>query len=173
VKALAPFSISFKGLKPGDHPFDFLLTRSFFDEFAHGEIHDGEVQVRLILTREERMLLFHFSLSGEVKLPCDRCLEEVIIPVEGSEQLIVRFGETFSEESDDVVIIPETETRFDVAPYLYEYVHLLLPMRRVHPDDEQGNSTCNPEVIKKLEELSKHPEEDPRWEGLKELRIES
>jgi uncharacterized metal-binding protein YceD (DUF177 family) len=69
-----------------------------------------------------------------------------------------------------VQVIPDTAHEIDLAPFLYEYIHLLLPVRRVHPDERNGQSGCNPEVLKKLEELAPHPHLDPRWETLNRLK---
>jgi uncharacterized metal-binding protein YceD (DUF177 family) len=57
-----------------------------------------------------------------------------------------------------------------MSPFLYEYIHLLLPIRRVHPEDDQGNSRCDPEIIRKLKELSESHMPDPRWEALNQLK---
>ncbi len=45
----------------------------------------------------------------------------------------------------------------------------------MHEDDENGNSTCDPQVLAKLEELSQKEEEkesDPRWDALKNLKLD-
>ena len=44
----------------------------------------------------------------------------------------------------------------------------------MHPDDEFGNITCNPEMLEKLEEHmieqdSNEEISDPRWDKLKDL----
>jgi uncharacterized metal-binding protein YceD (DUF177 family) len=48
-------------------------------------------------------------------------------------------------------------------------------MRCVHPDDENGNSTCDSEMLNLLDSMQQkeHDENeiDPRWEKLKELKI--
>lgn len=46
-------------------------------------------------------------------------------------------------------------------------------MQLIHPDNEDGVSGCNPEVIKYLatSQVTKHTEEeDPRWAALKKLK---
>lgn len=119
------------------------------------------------------MLVFLFSISGEVILACDRCNEPIQIPLFGEERLIVKFGDEYSEQSYEVQIIPESESKFDTAPFLYEFIHLLLPMRRIHPEDEKSDSACAQTVMDKIEELSQKPKEDPRWEKLKELGMKN
>lgn len=173
MKSLESFIIPFRGLKPGIHRFDLQVDRSFFDQFQHGEIREGEMQVRIDLEKQERMLIFSFTVSGTASLPCDRCNEPVSLPVSVSERLIVKFGEEFQEQDDEVQIIPETESRFDTAPILYEYIHLALPMRRVHPEDDMGTSRCQPDMLARLQQLLKKRGPDPRWEKLKEVRGKS
>jgi uncharacterized protein len=82
----------------------------------------------------------------------------------------VKFGSGFFEEDDEIQVIPEGETHFDVSPFIYEYIHLLLPIRKVHPEDENGESRCNGEVVGRLDAPLADPEPDPRWEALKKLR---
>lgn len=167
VKPLDSFIIPFRGLKPGIHRYDLTIDRTFFEHFEKSEISEGELNIHIDLEKDERMLIFHFLIDGSVSLPCDRCAEPVTIPVKGKERLIVKFGESFSELDEEVQIIPESETHVDVSPFLYEYVHLLLPLKRVHKEDDKGNSSCNPDMLAKLKELLHSRAEDPRWEKLK------
>ena len=169
MKSLEQFIIPFSGLKVGFHRFDFKVDRAFFEAFEFGEIRSGSVGIVLALEKKERMLVFDFSLSGTVDLPCDRCGEMMDIPVKGEERLIVKLGEAYRDEGEEVIIIPETDKQFDVSRFLYEVLHLMIPAKRVHPESG-GRSTCNPEILKKLEELSGHHEPDPRWEALKKLK---
>jgi uncharacterized protein len=67
------------------------------------------------------------------------------------------------------VVINEKEHEFDVSQYLYEYIHLMLPIQKVHGTDENGNSLCDPEVIRYIKETEDH-HTDPRWEALKKLK---
>ena len=88
----------------------------------------------------------------------------------GEKKLIVKFGNETYEETDEILIIPETDYQIDLYHYVYEYINLLLPVKKVHPEDSNGNSTCNAEVIKKLEELENQNPTDPRWNELKKLK---
>jgi uncharacterized metal-binding protein YceD (DUF177 family) len=48
---------------------------------------------------------------------------------------------------------------------------LALPLKRVHTIDKHGKNTCDPVMIKKLEEfiIVEEKENDPRWDELKKL----
>jgi uncharacterized protein len=167
---LKEYSIPFSGLSIGNHQFTFEIDDTFFENFEYSEIHSAAVRVDVTMERKERMLLFTFIFSGSVHALCDRCAEEFDRQIEGTESLVVKFGHEFSEESDDVVVIPDTEHQFNVAPYLHEYLILMQPIRSVHPEDNKGKSTCDPDMIKRLEALSHHEAIDPRWEALRKIQ---
>lgn len=164
------YCISFRGLKPGVHPFDFEVGDTFFDSFPESQIHKGAVSVHVKFEKEERMLILHFTLEGIAVVPCDRCNEPMQVKISGTERLIMKFGEEYQEQSDEVLVIPEMSHQVNLAPFIYEYIHLLLPMRKVHGEDAADGSICDPEVIKKLEELNRKSETDPRWEALSKLK---
>lgn len=164
------FMIRFGGLKADTHHFDFEIDDKFFEHFEYSEIKNGTIAVHVELVKEEKVLTFHFFFDGKVILPCDRCFEPVELKISGAEQLIVKFGSGYYEENEELQIIPEGVNHFDISPFLYEYSHLLLPVRRVHPEDENGNSLCDPEIIKMLEQTSSASEPDPRWEVLNKLK---
>jgi uncharacterized protein len=167
------YVIQFGGLKAGEHHFDFEIDDTFFEHFEYSEIKNGTIAVHLELVKEEKVLTFHFFFDGMVILPCDRCFEPVDLKIKGTEQLIVKFGESYYEENDELQIIPEGVNQFDISPFLYEYIHLLLPVRRIHAEDENGNSLCDPEIIKMLDQPTSRAETDPRWEVLNKLKNNS
>jgi len=167
------FIIPFGGLKLGKHQFDLKVEDSFFDHFEYGEIKSGSVNIHLDLEKQERMLVLDFTINGTVFFPCDRCGDPLGIDITGKERLIVKLGNEYLEESEEVQIIPETDKSFDVSTFLYEVMHLLLPAKRVHTDNLKGESQCNPEVLKKLKELSEQHSPDPRWEILGKLKNDS
>lgn len=166
---LRHFIIPFSGLKAGNHTFTFEIDDKFFEHFEYSEIRKGEVHIDCLLEKQARMMVLFFDIAGTVKVPCDRCAEEFDLQVEGKQKLIVKFGADHLEESEDVLVITEKEHELDISQYLYEYVHLLLPIKKVHGTDDQGNSLCNPEVLRFIKEVEDHPV-DPRWEVLNKLK---
>ncbi|MFP4471630.1 MAG: YceD family protein [Bacteroidales bacterium] len=167
---LKKFVIPFRGLKLGVHHFDFEIDDKFFEAVESAEIEHGRVSVGVDLTKQERMLILEFGIEGMVEVSCDRCLEPLEMPVKGNERLIVKFGENRDEESDEVIIIPESDHQINISQYLYEFISLLLPMQKIHPDDEHGNSTCNPDMLERLGRRDGEKQTDPRWDVLKKLK---
>jgi len=154
------YIISFKGLSLGSHVFDWTIDGSFFATYEMPEINDASIDVQLTLMKHSRFLELHFALNGWAEVNCDRCLDALKLEIASDARLFVNFGEHSGEndsDGDDVIILPHGEERLDVAQYLYEYAHLSLPIRKVHPDDANGQSACNALMISKLNQyLVKH-----------------
>lgn len=166
---LDQFVIPFSGLKAGNYQYDFDIDNEFFEHFDQSEIQQAKIKVNVDMDRQQRMLVFLFSIDGTVVVPCDRCLVDFDLPISGQEQLIVKFGEEHREETEDIFIITENEHSFNLGPFIYEYIHLLIPYRRVHGVDENGKSLCDPAMTKYI----KHEDDkatDPRWDALKALK---
>ena len=167
---LKEFIIQFRGLEIESHQFKFEVKNSFFEAFDYSELKAGDLSVNLSMEKQETMLVLGFSLKGSVKVLCDRCLDEFDFEIDRSEQLIVQFGASYQELSDEIVVIPANAYEIDLAPYIYEYINLSLPIQKMHPDDSDGNSLCKKEITDLLNDLSGEKEIDPRWEELKKLK---
>jgi uncharacterized metal-binding protein YceD (DUF177 family) len=171
VSYLKDFIIPFEGLSIGNHELDFDVNQLFFEEIAYSEIRNGSINVKLDFDKQETMFILSFSIEGNVEVQCDRCTDSFNYPIKGNQQLIVQFGDQFVEEDGEMIVIPRTDSEINLAPFIYEYIFLMLPIQRIHPDDDLGNSTCNKEMLKKLDELSfSEKQDDPRWDALKKLK---
>lgn len=161
-------TIRFSGLKPGRYIYFYTLTDEFFDEWKNDEIRGGEVKINVEMERFEHMLMFNFTLEGTLTTMCDRCLSDLTVPVEGVENLCVRFSDTETSDDENVVILPESAFEIDLSQWLYEYAAVRIPMQHIHPDGE-----CDPEVTKFITENKEEEVTDvidPRWEALKKLK---
>ena len=103
---------------------------------------------------------------------CDRCLEDYKQDLESSNGMLIKFGPDWEEVDDEVLTIPHVESRLDLSKLIYEFIHLALPMQRVHQTTDEGKNECDPEMLKKLEEHTTDSEEniDPRWKDLGKLK---
>ena len=167
------YSIPFAGLAKGSHQFEFEIDDKFFELFENSVIRKADVHVELDFHKAETVLTLTFRMKGSITQSCDRCLEEFQIPVDTMQVMLVRFGIAGVGETDDIIVIPHTEHQINVAQHIYDYLSLLIPMRVVHPDDENGNPGCDPEFLKRLSEdaSENEPPRDPRWEILKNLGL--
>lgn len=167
-------SIQFSGLATGIYEYDYRLDSTFFSQFENDDLRDCEVDYRVKLERKERLLVFVFNFSGQVKVECDRCLKMMEVPVKGEQTLYVKFGEAKESDDENVVFLPEGESKIDLAQWLYEFVAIEVPIVHSHPDDENGNPTCDPEMLKYISEGDSvgQQDSDPRWDALKALKDE-
>jgi uncharacterized protein len=148
------YIIFFKGLKEGVHCFDLTIEKPFFEAFKQLEIPDGNLKVQVELVRHTSFLELSIDFSGNIQVPCDRCLEYFSMSVSYSGYLMVRFSETETESDEEVIFLHPDEDRIDLTHYLYECISLNIPIRKVHPDLPNGESGCDPEMIKRLDEIS-------------------
>lgn len=186
------FLIQFIGLKLGTHQFDFHIEHDFFDLFNYDEFNNANIDVTLNLLKQTTMLELEFSHKGTVNVPCDVTNEDFDLPIEGELKLLVKFGEEFNNDNEDLLILPHGEFQFNVAQYIYEMIVLSVPYKRVHPsiaadyeveddafdtldflddedlelinEDQEGTENETPE-----EDSDNNKETDPRWDKLKQL----
>ena len=165
------YTIPLSGLKEGRLAFDFGIGNEFFEKFEESEVKEGSLTANIEIDKRSSHLDVVIRITGRVKLCCDRCLEMFFHPVSCENRLLVKFGKSMEDNDPDIISVPEGEHELDLQQQIYEFIHLSLPIRRVHPDDNNGISTCDPEMLKKLEELivEEEIESDPRWDELKKL----
>ena len=152
------------------------------------EVQKGKVNVTLTVKRTSRAFELSFQTEGMVSVPCDRCLDDMELPISSSDKLMVKFGHEYAEEGDNLIVIPEEEGEINVAWFMYEFVALSIPMKHVHAPGK-----CNKAMTGKLNKhlktnanedsddtfdtggddivIEEEVEEqiDPRWNELKKI----
>jgi len=171
MSILSFYNVAFKGLSQGKHVFDYEVDDKFFNEFDGGLIDEGRVIVRLTLEKQSSLMILWFDLKGTIKVQCDRCLEMYDQPIESHDRIFVKFGEKEFNNGDDVIWVSTNDYQLNMAQLIYEYIGLALPIKRVHPDDKNGNSTCDPEMIEKLSKyvVKEDEQKNSVWNDLKKL----
>lgn len=181
------YKIVLRSLSEGKHVYDYQLDDSFFallkDE--ESDLKKGKLNVKVDLKRNTTTFDLNFDIQGQVFVPCDRCLDDMAMDVSTKNHLIVKFGHEYAEESDEIMTIPEEEGEINIAWFLYEFIVLSLPMKKVHPAGE-----CNKTMASKLKRhkvTSANDEDedddldldsessgdvDSRWDSLKDLNFD-
>ncbi len=126
--------------------FGYDIDKAFFERID-GMIDDG------CLTTEVEFLgcsagVFKFSVhsEGTVKVPCDRCMSDVELRIDTTDELCAKLGAEYSDEGD-CVVVPENEGELDLSLLIYEFIVLSMPIRCVH---EPG--MCDDTVMELLSE---------------------
>lgn len=172
VKLFNEYLVRFSELKKDQETFEFLLKDSFFKVFESNEWDTGSVQVSVTASKRSDGITFDFDLKGELIVTCDRCLETFQHQLNSEQTLFVKFGQTEQELDDDVQVVSKDDNQIDLSSFLYEYLVLALPVKKVHPENSEGKSGCDPRMIAKLNEhiITEESEiMDPRWQDLKNL----
>jgi len=173
------FKLRISGIKLGKHSFSINCDKTFFEIADIPDVLEGLIEVQIEMEVFEKMITLNFHFKGFIQHPCDRCCEPVKIDLDFREKLLVKLvpfvEENEPNEDDNLWIINENEYELDVFNFVYESIYLAIPTRVLHPDDENGNSTCDPNILKKLEELSGKRDAnktmDSRWEALKNIKL--
>lgn len=177
VETKKDFVVKFSGLKSGSYDYKFELDDDFFSGYGNENLQKGKVFFDIVLEKKEKLMKFEADFSGTLNSFCDRCLKPLDIPVSGHETLYVEFGDEGDEsDNDSILIIPESEYQLDLSQFMYECVATAVPMRNVHPDDENGTPTCDGDMLKFLSTEEMEPKNsattvtNPIWDKLKDLK---
>lgn len=187
---LSLYKIPLRSLSEGKHEYKYHLDNGFFSLLDDGtaDIKKGDLDVVLSVKKISNTFELNFDIKGTAHVPCDRCLDDIKMEVDTQNRLFVKFGAEYSEESDEVVVIPEEDGEINISWFLYEFILLSIPMKRVHPAGE-----CNKAMTSKMKKYkatsgddddladeedddniddSDNGGSDPRWDALKDINID-
>ena len=150
------FIIPLNGLTTGKREFDWRVGKEFFEAFENSEILDAELVASVMVEKSGRYLGVDCDVTGDVTVSCDRCLDDLILPVDVEVRLSVKYGDEESSEEHlegerEVIFVPETDAELDMSQIIYDYALLALPMQKTHAPGE-----CNPEAMKYFEAPEVH-----------------
>lgn len=180
------FDIAFVGLKPGIHEFEYAVNDRFFEERQLPDFQNCSAQVKLSLDKKNGFMLLKFEIGGKVEVTCDRC-GSTTLPWNLWDEfnIVVKLVENpdemnEQEEDPDVYYISRGESHLHVADWIYEFILLSLPMRKMCAEEEAGKHPyCNVKGLELLEKLKsgedrteeeKTESSNPLWKGLEKFK---
>ncbi|MCH5247608.1 MAG: DUF177 domain-containing protein [Muribaculaceae bacterium] len=193
------YKLQLKSLPEGVHKMSFKMGKPFFINMDNTDIHDANLVADLELTYRNGIYDLNFHITGEVVVLCDRCLDDLVFPIDTTYHIVVRYGDKYNDEGDEYLEIPESDTYLNVAYMLYDTVALAIPIKHVHPlgkcnrqmsallkkhrserqpdeiDDFDSDADFEIEggdVIETDIPSSDEEKTDPRWDKLKNLKSE-
>lgn len=149
----ADYIVPLNGLSAGKIKFFWHVGKEFFVESGSSEILDADIDAEVIVEKSGNYIGVDCDLNGEIVVPCDRCMEDLAVPVSELISLSVKFGSEQAEASQhtgaddgrETVYLSKDEASLDMAQIIYDYSMLALPLQRVHAEGD-----CNPEAVKYL-----------------------
>ncbi len=171
MQELDKFNIDIFRLSNSTHDYQFEIGNSFFEAQPGSLISEGKGEVKVVLDKSDNFIQAGFELDLVVKLECDRSLEPFDYAIKKEESLIFKYGEEEMEIDDNIVIIHRNRQRINMAQYIYEFIGVSIPMKKLHPRFE--NEGEEDELIyssgSESDEGGTEPV-DPRWHKLKNLK---
>ncbi|MFD3003527.1 YceD family protein [Pontibacter toksunensis] len=180
MKKERDYEIGIAKLSNKTHLYEFELDDSFFDLFGRDLILGGNLIAHVELDKTESMLTFHIDIKGQVRLTCDRSLDEFDYPIDVQGTFRIKYGDENAELDDDLWQITSNTQSINIAQHLYDYIGLAVPMKKLHPrfveetdeeDDKQGDiliySSRN--TTESDEDDDDDEDVDPRWDALRNL----
>lgn len=172
MKFANQYIIPFKGLKDGEHEFEFSFDKVFFEKHEVLEVRNGKMIANVLLNKNPQILTLSVSIQGFLEVQCDRCLDYFDLPVDYISKLIVKFSENITDCEDEIWMIHPQENELNLEQYFFECIGLSIPLQKVHPKKKDGKSGCNEDMLtiikKHSSTIEKETDEtDPRWNKLK------
>ncbi|MBR6285377.1 MAG: DUF177 domain-containing protein [Bacteroidaceae bacterium] len=184
MEKIDTYKIDFKALTEDSTEFSYALSDDFFELIEATEFRSGNLNADLRVKKTAGAFELTFHTEGTIVVPCDRCLDDMELPIDCTDTMRVKFGEENNYDDPELIVIDERDGTLNIAWYIYEFVALSIPIQHTHAPGK-----CNEELML---ELSKHlatrsgdedddfdaePEDetgdapiDPRWEALKKLK---
>lgn len=185
------YKIPLQSLGVGSHHFDFKMDKQFFVNMESTDVHDADLDASTEVTYNGDFYSISFHITGEVVLICDRCLDDLHYPIDEEYNIVVKYGDDYNDDNDEVLEIPKSDTTLNVAYMLYDTVTLAIPIKHVHPlgkcnrqmsamlkkhraTNGDEDSDLENELIDEIDNIDAENEKqeratDPRWDALKKL----
>ena len=184
---MASHKLPLNSLSIGVQEFSYHLDGSFFNDVEATEVNSASVDAQLrVDKKEEGIYLLSFRFSGELIIPCDRCLDDMTLSVDTTYDLTVKEGDEYDDSDEKVLVIPGHRRELDLTPLMRDTVLLTIPLMHTHP-----SGSCNEQMLTKLQQMravnvtdeqlyGSAPDTettnrssdaiDPRWAALKKLK---
>lgn len=178
MKELQKYTISISSLENKPYEFDFESGDAFFEALEQDLIQHGSFRTHLVLTKSSSMIQLNFHIQGTVELVCDRSLDTFDEPIAIEEQLFLKYADRVEELTDEIELILWDTQQINIARYLFDFIVLSLPMKKLHPRFRQEETDDDPEQEGKVvyrsdspnpDQEDQEPPIDPRWELLRKL----
>ena len=175
VGRLGVYSINIVGLSNKQHHFDYEFGDEFFSKYGSDLVSEGSFHVDLLLDKRETFLEADFKIKGIAKLVCDRTLEPFDYPILSTHKMVFKYGDEDQEITDEIMIIHRDTVALEVGQYIYEFIGLAIPIKKLHPrfQDEEDDEGTEGKIVyssEKPQEQKKEDDIDPRWNILKKLK---
>lgn len=173
MNLLKKYDISIFGLEDQEYTFEFEGGKVFFDAFNNDIT--GIFKAIILLNKTSTMIQMRFDIEANLKLICDRSLEEFEENIHSKERYFFKFGEKDQKDySDEMEIIALGTQTINIAQHIYDFIALAVPLKRLHPSLRDENDSEEDTLVYTSggdDEIEEKEESiDPRWAALMKLK---
>ncbi len=168
MEKLQEFEIPITGSKNSKAEFSFEIGPEFFSSFENSLLKEGDLNAKVELEKSDTLIDAKFEIWGDLRLTCDRSLEEFDQPISIEKEHVFKYGDHEEEYSEEITLIPFESSSINIGQLIYEFIGLEVPFRKVHPRFRNPDGSEMDFEFKAEAEEKK--EIDPRWEELKKIR---
>ena len=174
-KIIQTFDIHLLNINKDVETIDYQLDDSFFKSFEQDVVQKGNLKVIAEVVKTHAMITINLEISGDVKLVCDRSLEEFKYSLDIKDSLYYKYGDEDLDLDINLYQIKEKTNKLNIADDLLEFIMIEIPFRKIHPkfDEEEEDETDGPYYQTSVEDTEIEEEKvvaDPRWAELKKLK---
>ena len=166
------YKFDFKELSKGKYSQEYIVDDNFLRELDYPDLKKGKIKIFAEIDITGSSIFFEFRINGYLEVMCDVCLDYFEMKINNQTDLIAIFNDDTNiiSEQENKIFISKSENYVNLTSHFRDFILLSLPIKKVHPLDEDGNRTCNQDFLLKLEELSTiEKKKDPRWDKLKKI----
>ena len=114
------FVIPLNGLAAGENRFFWQAGKEFFEGYDNTEVLDAQLDIKTLVDKSGRYIGVDCDITGWLIVECDRCLEDLKMPIDVEVRLSVKFGEVDSSEEiqdgeREVIFLPVDNTELDMS----------------------------------------------------------
>jgi uncharacterized protein len=178
MKIQKTYTIDISNIDGETFDVDFTIENAFFSALEQSLIEKGNLVAHINLYKTQGVIKAVFHIEGTVELTCDRTLNVFDYPINSINTILYKFSDKDDELTDEIMLIRHDTAFIDVAPVLFDFIALQIPLKKIHPDfllpqdDESNDDILIYSSVNDEKDLTDSNIDilDPRWEALKKLK---
>ena len=171
MSTLNTCTVRISGLALGIHRYAFTLGEDFFNRLGSDLIEKGQFKVDVELDKKPDLFVMNIQVAGFMETPCDRCLKQIPLPVEGNQDYIIKYKSSFeTHDQDDYLWLEDDVQELDISPMINETISLSIPLIKIYNCEDAEPKPCDQEVLKRLNNQEQAYYDNPIWDALKEIK---
>ena len=169
MDALKHYSIPIQGLGFGIHNFDFDINESFFEHFDHSPISTSDLKVNIAVHKKPGVMDMTINVEGTILTPCDRCLTDIHLPIQGSYVMLIKDAEETTDDVD-VIFVSGAQRKLFVSQYIYEFILASVPIIKTYDCEDDQPRPCDDSTLEKLDSNQDTEASNPLWDQLQNFK---